>query len=807
MIRNYLKIAFRNMARYRLISFINLLGLTVGLSCCILITLYVANELSYDTHNKDAGNIYRITRSFHNKDGSESLHLSAIAPAFAPRLKTDFPELKHMTRILSNGQTTIRYEDKLFNERNAYFADDQFFDFFTTQVVSGNPATALAEPRSIMLSEEMAQKYFAGADPLNKLVRIDNQYFFKVTGVFKALPATSHLHPEILLSFSTLKDSTIYGERRLNSSWSNNAFHTYVKLPDPSTLQRIQSQFPSFIDRHMGKDVPPDVIISKFTKLYFQKLTDIHLHSQLDDEIEANGDIKRVYIFSCIALFILIIACINYMNLSTARSIVRSREIGIRKAIGAQRRELIFQFLSESVLIAFLSLCAAVILSLAALPPINEISGQQLSISGLADWRIIGGFLLMSFVAGIVSGIYPALFMSAFNTVKVLKGVFRVENRGMSFRKVLVVSQFAISIVLIVATIVVFRQLDFMKNTSLGYDKEHVITTSYNQGLISNFESFRNRLMENPAIANVGRSSRIPTGRLLDDLGVVSVPSGDTMKVVNDAAVKFVSIDHEFIPTFGIKLEAGRNYSRSFASDSSNYILNEAAARVIGWKTPEEAVGRQIRYGGVTGRVIGVVSDFHFESMHERILPLLFNYGGATGYGNISYRTHNVASAINTLEKVWKEFMPDTPLQYFFMNDNVAQLYQSEQQQGRLFTGFAMVAILIACLGLFGLSAFTISQRVKEIGVRKVLGASIAEIVSLLSQDFLKLVLIATLIGLPVAWLMMNSWLQDFAYRIDVPWWALLLSPIAALLIAFLTISSQAIKAAGTNPVKSLRIE
>ncbi len=815
MIKNYLIIALRNLRKYKVTSFINIFGLTVGLTCCLLILAYVINELSYDKFNPKAGQIYRVTRSFLNQDGEENLHLSSVAPPFGPLLQHEFPDIEKMTRLLPDGIAAIKYKDKLFNETNVYFADENMFDFFPVPLVEGNPNTALTEPNSILLTEEMATKYFGSEDPMNKLIRADNQPLLKVTGVYEAFPANSHIHPDMLMSFSTLKDSTIYGEKQLETNFGNNAFYTYLMFPKNYPVNKIAAQFPAFIDKVMpipsgpGVVLPPGFKQSKFTKLFFQKLTDIHLQSHLDDEAEPNGDITRVYIFSAIALFILLIACINYMNLSTARSVLRAREIGVRKVVGAQRKEIIMQFLSESVLITWVALILAFGFTWLLLQPVNNLSGQHISISTLITPQIIIPLLVLPFVVGIISGIYPALFMSSFKPVSVLKGVIKAGTGSISFRQVLVVFQFGISIVLIIATTVVFQQISYMQNTSLGYNREHVITMPYASALNNQFETFRSNVLRDASVVNMGRSSRIPTGRLLDDQGA-SVMSGDSLKPVN-AALKYITADYNFIPTYGIEMAAGRNFSNQYATDSSNYIINETAVQMLGWKSPQKAIGQVLQYGNVKGKIIGVTKDFHFESMHQIIVPLVLLVPSANngGFGNLSIklRGNNIESAINGIKKQWEAFLPETPFQYTFFDERFARLYKSETQQGSLFTIFSFIAIFIACLGLFGLSAFIITQRIKEIGIRKVLGASASEIVRVLSIDFLKLVAVSAVIALPVAAFVMNKWLQDFAYRIHMAWWVFLMAGVLAALIALITISFQAIKAALSNPVKSLRTE
>jgi putative ABC transport system permease protein len=811
MIRNYFKIAWRNLMKYRFISFINLFGLTVGLTCCLLITTYIINELSYDRYNKNAENIYRVTRSFNSAEGVVSLNLSTVSPPFGYYFPTDFPEIKKMTRLLNNGSTPLKYKDKLINEPEVYFADENLFDVFTLDVLQGNQKTALKEPFSVMLSEEAAKRFFGNEDPMNKVLKANNQFDVKVTGIYKGFPANSHMHPGILVSFSTLNDPAVYGAENMRTNWGNNSFFTFLLLPDHYDLNRMIARFPAFVDRRMDhKDYNGD-LPSKYTKLGLQKLTDIHLKSHTDYEAEPNGDISRVYIFSIIALFILIIACINYMNLSTARSALRAREIGIRKVIGARKKEIIFQFLSESVLISWAAILISFTLLYFTLPWLNKLSSQQLSMNILLKWQILIPVFLAPFVVGILAGIYPALFMSSFQPVKTLKGLIKVGSGNISFRKVLVVAQFTISIVLIITTVIVFQQLRYMQETSLGYDKEHLITMPYNNAINTSYESFRNELLRNPEIKNVARSSRIPTGRLLDAMGA-STLSGDSMRPIT-ADIKFVATDYDFIPTYGIGVKAGRNFSRSYGTDTSNFILNEAAVSAIGWKSPREAVGRDFKYGQNQGKVIGVIGDFHFESLRQKIVPIVLMNPATTPdqsfFNSLSIKVSgkNIQGTIAAVEKTWTKYLPEIPCQYTFLDENFTKLYESEQRQGTIFTVFACIAIFIACLGLFGLSAFAITQRIKEIGVRKVLGASVDSIVTLLSKDFLKLVLVAAIIAFPLAWYAMTRWLQDFAYRISIHWWVFVLSAVVAVIVALATVSFHAIKAAVANPVNSLRSE
>jgi putative ABC transport system permease protein len=811
MLKNYLKIAFRNLSKYKFISFINLFGLTVGLTCCLLILTYILHESSYDRYNTKADRIWRVTRSFNTKEAIVSLHLGAVAPPFGPLLKNDFPDIQQVTRILPDGTTAFHYGDKIFNEKDGYFAENNIFSVFDINLTEGDRHTTLNDPYSMIITRDMARKYFGEADPINKMVRLDNRINFRITGIFEPLPENSHFHPHYLMSFNTLKDSAIYGEKNLEHNWGNNAFFTYLLLPENYPAKSIEAGFPAFLDRRMEENYGAGSKASQFTKLYLQRLTDIHLRSHLDEEMEQNGDISRVYVFGAIALFILLIACINYMNLSTARSTLRAKEIGIRKVSGAGRPELISQFLCESVLIGYLAFVMAAVLTFLLLPSINDLTGLHLSIYSLLQTPVLIPILLTPVLVGLLSGAYPALFLSSFQPVKVLKGLFKAGSNTASFRKILVVAQFSISIVLIISTVIVFQQLHYMQSTSLGFNKEHIVTMEYNPALDKNYEAFRSTLLENSHILAATRSSRIPSGRLLDEQGA-STESGDSLRPV-DADIKYVAVDHDFLKTYGIPIVAGRDYSRSYATDTNNFILNVAAANVLGMRDPQKLVGRNFSYAGSKGKVIGIMGDFNFESMHQQIIPMIFliptaSYGGNTGFHlSVKLTGSDIGGSVAWIEKTWKQYLPEVPFEYTFLDEKFGELYKAEQQQGSLFTIFSGIAIFIACLGLFGLSAFTITQRIKEIGVRRVLGASTSSIVQLLSGDFLKLVAIAACIAFPIAWYAMRTWLGDFAYRISIQWWVFLTAGFLAAFIALATISFQAVRAALANPVKALRSE
>ena len=807
MIRNYFTTAIRNLLKHKFISGINLFGLTIGFSCCLLITAYVLQELSYDRYNKNAGDIYRITRTFNNQQGVVSLTLATVSPPFGYYLPSEFPEIKNMTRLVDMGQAPLRYQEKMLNEDHLWFGDEHFFEVFTANLQKGDPKTALANPYSVVMTRETARKYFGEEDPINKIIRLNNQLNLKVTGIYEALPSNAHMHPGLLVSFNTLRDSAIYGEKQLQTNWGNNSFFTYLQLPPGVDPKKIEARFPAFLDKHMadqyGGGKPSD-----FTKLSLQKLTDIHLYSHTDYEAEANSDIRRVYIFSAVAFFILLIACINYMNLATARASLRAREIGVRKVIGAGKKELILQFLGESVLISMLAVLLAIGIFVLAVPLLNELTGQQISRSIVLQWPVMTTLIVAPVIVGVLSGIYPALFMSGFQPIKTLKGLIKTGKGGLTLRKALVVGQFTISIILIITTAVVYRQLKYMQEKSLGFNREHVAYMTYPNSLGPQFESFKHELLSNAACLSAGRSSRIPSDRLLDDMGAATL-SGDSMKPSN-TDIKYVAADEGFLETYGLRMVAGRNFSKEFGTDSSGFIINATAAKALGW-TETNAVGKAFKYGLVRGRIIGVVNDFNFESLHQSIVPMVFLLSPSNGnqYNVVSVRVNGnqVNNALQHIEAVWKKYLPEQPFQSAFVDDKFSKLYHTEQLQGSLFTIFAGIAIFIACLGLLGLSAFSINQRVKEIGIRKVLGASTGSIVQLLSKEFLMLVLIAAVFAIPVAWWAMHQWLQDFAYRSGIPWWILVLAALIAAIVALGTISVQAIKAALANPVQSLRSE
>jgi len=800
MFRNYLKIAFRNLLKYKSFSFINISGVAIGLACFLLLAIYVKDELSYDRFNTNADRIYRLSRTFLSKDGTASLRLGHAAPPFGPLIKQDFPEVEQVVRLLETGGL-VRYGEHVFNEENMFAAEPNLFKVFTFKVLNGNPDKALENPFSIMFSRPMAEKYFGKENPMGKTVRFDDQLDYTVTGVFEPLPAQSQFHPEFLVSFSTLNDNRVYGAEGLRTNWGNNSFSTFLLLPKNYDPQKLVKAFPAFQNKHV------DPKASTWSVLDLMKLTDIHLYSHLDSEIEANGDIQYVYLFSAIAIFILFIACINYMNLATAKSATRGKEVGMRKVIGAERSQLIKQFLSESILLVTVSVILAVILVVFCLPALNNFTQKQLNFKALLDPVFLAVLVSITLFTGVIAGSYPAFFMTSFQPISVLKGQIASALKNGKLRQTLVVVQFAIAVVLIISTAVVYNQMRYIQNYNLGYSKDQVVLLRTADDSATNFESIKQQLKANSNILEVGRSSRIPSGRLLDSWEAY-VMKGDSMAPA-DINIKSLSVDEDFIPAYQIKMAAGRNFSREYSTDkTSGFILNETAVKLLGWKNPADAIGNQFGYGEVRGQIIGVTKDYHFESLHQKVAPIVMFYQpGRQNWVSVRVSGGNLKQAISHIESVWKNQFPGRPYQYEFLDQRFGKLYAREQTQQMLFGVFAGIAIFISCLGLLGLSMFMAELRTKEIGVRKVLGASVASIVSLLSQDFLKLVLIAIVIASPIAWYAMHSWLQDFAYHTEINWWVFVLAGVISTGIALFTVSFQSIKAALMNPVKSLKSE
>lgn len=819
MIRNYLKVAIRSIFRNKLTAFINIAGLALAMTCCILIYLFVVDELRYDRYHTKADRIYRVTRNFLSKDGVPNLHLANVAPPIGPLLKNDFGEIEVMARTI-NYSLNISLEQngelvKNFVENEIFIVEPDLFKIFDIEVLSGDPAKALERPLTVMLSEAYAHKYFGTQDVIGKRLRVNNQLDLEVTGTYKSFPAQSHWHPSMLVSFSTFEDDAIYGRRALETNWGNNAFGTYLLLEEGADPKKIEAGLPDFMERHFAPfakanwGAAPDFKASKATTLFLQKLTDIHLYSHLDDELEVNGNINNVQMMSVIGVFIILIACFNFINLSTARATKRSKEVGLRKVVGAFKSQLVSQYLSESVLISFFALILAAGLAVVSVSWLNSFTGKTLSLNPITHWPLYIGLIGFAAVVGILAGLYPAFVISGFKPAMVLKGQpGSAKGKGL-VRKTLVVAQFSISIILLIATAITFLQLDFLNTRTLGYDKDQVVVFSYYSDDLSNrYEAFYNELLKSSTIQNACRSSRIPTGRLLDSSGPPLITKGDSL-VNSTVTTKYVAIDEEFFRTYGMEMAAGRDLSRDITNDDSlSFIINETAARAYGWKNPTDGLDKEFSYANIRGKLVGVVKDFHFESLHQSIIPIVF-FSRPGIFSDLSIRitAGQTQQGLAHLEKVWKEFLPARPFNYNFVSEDYQRLYLEEQKQNQLFTIFSGLAIFIACLGLFGLATFNTLQRVKEIGIRKVLGASVPSILALLSKEIVMLIVVANLIAWPMAWYFMQQWLDSFAYHIDMSLAVYLLAAMAAILLALITVSSQTVKAAMTNPSNTLRYE
>ncbi len=818
MLLNYIKVALRALFRNKLTAFINIVGLALAMAAAVLIYLFVSDELSYDRYHSNADRTYRSTRVFYDRDGNARLHLSSVAPPFGPLLKNDFGEIELMARTLQYGAVVGLEKDgelNSFTENDVFLAEPDLFKIFDIHIKSGDPAKDFKRPFTVMLSEETALRYFNDLNVVGKRLRFDNSLDLEVTGVYEDFPPQTHWHPDFLVSFVTLEDDNIYGRKGLETNWGNNSFSTYLLLAEGTDPKKMVAQFPDFIDKHYGTyakanfGVPDNFVASKTTELTLQKVTDVHLRSHLDDEIEVNGNINNVYMMSVIGVFIVLIACFNFINLSTARATKRAKEVGLRKVVGAFKNQLILQYLSESILIALFSLTLSLVIAFFAIEWLNQFTGKQLVLDLLTNWKLSLGLVGFAVFVGTLAGIYPAFVVSGFKPALVLKGHQGSAKGKGGLRRTLVVAQFSISIVLIIATAITFQQLNYMNTRDLGYDRSQVITLTYYGILAQQYDAFYNEMLVHQTIKNVGRSSRIPTGRLLDSQGNAVAMKGDSL-IDTGVNLKYVSVDQEFFDTYGVEVVAGRNFSKEIPTDDSlAYLINEAAVRAIGWKTNDEGIDKDFSYGGTKGKLIGVVKDFHFESLHQEVAPMIFipiNQGGAN-YLAVKINGKDVQQGIAHLETLWKKMLPGRPFEYQFMDDRYARLYEAEQKEGTLFTIFSGLAIFIACLGLFGLATFNTLQRIKEIGIRKVLGASVPSILTLLSREIVMLIIAANLVAWPVAWYFMNQWLHSFAYHIDMSILAYVVSALASIAIALITVSAQTIKAAMTNPANTLRYE
>ncbi|WP_254561282.1 ABC transporter permease [Dyadobacter diqingensis] len=789
MIRNYFVTAFRYLWKQKGFSIINLIGLSIGLCVCYFALSFVAFELSYDSYHEKSDRIYRLVTDVETPNGKDYLSTTAT---MAPAIQEAFPEVQSAARIFLD-YLIIQKDQEHYGEEKIAYADSSIFSVFTFPLLSGNPHTVLKAPYSIVLSETAAQRYFGNKNPLGKTLRINGKEPAQVTGVMKDIPQNSHFRVDMLVSMSTLGEEWMHNSKRF-------FFYTYLLLPEGYDPAKLTAKLPDFVKTHIDQKA------GKYS-LALEPLKSVYLDGKPRGSKSGSsvaGNRSHVYIFSFVAAFVLFIACFNFVNLTTALSIQRAKEIGVRKVLGTTRKLLVFQFLVEAVLITLASFVVAVLLCSTLVPFFNDLAGKTISSGIFQNVHYLFALLAAAVLIGVFSGIYPAFFLSRFQPVSTLKGGFVSATQGIAFRKVLVVAQFSISIILIVATIVVYQQLHFMQNQELGFKKEHnlVIDFQYDGQVVDHYESLKDKLTGLPGVTAASISSSIP-GRSNHLFPTKIENIGNEMQEFQSDTY---FVDYDFLKQFQISVTAGRAFSKEFATDLREAILiNETAVKSLGFSDPSQVIGKRFSQLSANGLVIGVVKDFHFRSFQEAVQPLTLRVAPSFfTFLTLNVSSQNMPESIKMIESKWKEFVPDLPLVYFFADEAYNNQYRDEQRFGKLFICFATLAILISCLGLLGLSAFSITQRTREVGVRKVMGASVGGIVKLLSVDFIKLVFVSTLIAIPVAWFGMDRWLRDFAYRIDMPWWAFIAAGFIAVVIAVATVSFQAIKAALMNPVKSL---
>jgi putative ABC transport system permease protein len=806
MLRNYLKTAFRNLWRFKGYTAINILGMAIGMACVILILLYVQSETNFDTFHPNESQLYRVNIQITNPQTGD-ISQRAIGPyRMADELAADFPDFEYVARLAPQGQEQIEYQNQRFEQENFAFADPEILQMLHFPLVEGNKETALEDPFSVVMTVSAAQKYFGDEDPMGKIIRIRDRDF-SVSGLMEEIPENTQFGYEMLASMNCA-DQVF--SRIVLENWGEGYCTTLAMLQKGKTAELYEERLARFTEEKLvdWRAASPRFIL--------QPLSEVYLHSTDIASFESGGDITYVYAFSSIAIFILIIACINFMNLATARSSLRAKEVGVRKVFGANRSQLVRQFLSESIILAITALFLAVLMAEFAMPYFQDLSGKENLALSLSNWPLLIGLLSITLFVGVIAGSYPALILSAFKPVTVFSGNASSGLKGGGLRKILVSFQFATSIFLIIVTGIVYKQLQYSKNIKLGFDKEQVIIIGGTPiSLRENYEQFRTELMKNPQVVNSAGSSRVPPGRLSSSL--TTRPEG----VPEDQrqGMQTVWTDFDFIETLGLEMAAGRSFSRDFPTDArEGFIINEAAVKELGW-TNESAINKT--FGSMEiddwnagqwvprdGRVIGVLKNFHFESLKNRIVPTVYFVAPYMAWNYvIRLRGERLQETIAHVEKTWNQFNPDQPFEYTFMDENFARLYQTEERQGTIFAIFAVLAIMIACLGLVGLTSFTAERKKKEIGIRKVLGASSFNLVVMLSREFTILVLISFAIAAPVAWYVMDGWLQEFAYRSPIGIMLFAFSGLAAVLIAWLTAGVQTARAASMNPVGALRDE
>ena len=798
MLKNYIKVALRAMRKQTVYSVINVAGLSIGIACCCFIFLYVQDEFSYDQYHANADRIVRIAEDL--KTSSETLYQATSSPPMGAAFVNDFPEVLDKVRFTSTSGL-FQYQDRRFQEDNLFFADSSVFEVFSFELLQGNPKTALVAPWSLVLTEAAARKYFDDESPLGQTLTDEDNNTFTITGIMAEVPRNSHFTFDGLISFSTWE--TFYPDT--DNAWFWNGFYTYLLLEEGTDKTVLEAKVPDFIERHMGEQSRQ--IGMGYEMLPLIPLTDIHLTSHRTWELATNGNRLYLYIFSAVAVFILLIACINFMNLATARSAERAKEVGLRKVVGAKRVQLTGQFLSESFLMTVLAMLLALGLCWVLMPFFNTLTEKSLGLGSLLN-RTNGTWLIgVVLVVGVVAGGYPALVLSGFRPVRVLKGQFRSTDQGALLRKGLVVFQFAVSMILIVGTAVVMQQLSYLQAQNLGFTQEQMLVLNYNYDdeVQRHAEAIKQTFLTHPGVVRAATSMTTPGTEPTNLFTRVEIDEGDE----REANLNYYPVDFDFIDTYDLEVLAGRGFSRDFPTDTlESIVINEAMLAHFGWATPEEALEKKFIRGRSTMKVIGVVRDFNYRSLREHVQPLgLFIGPGWTRYLSLRLRTDALQSTMAAIEHQWEALVPQRPFDAFFLDDHFNRQYRAEERFAALFRYFAGLGILIACLGLFGLASFTAQQRTKEIGVRKVLGATVGQILVLLSKDFARLVLIAFVVATPVAYFAMDWWLASFAYRADMEAWLFMIAGLLAFVIAGLTVSYQALKAAYANPVEALRYE
>lgn len=795
MIKNYLLIAVKHLKKQKVFSFINILGLTVGITCCFLIYVFILNELSYDNFHKNGRNIYRVMRV--GTDNGDRREIPYLSPPYGPALVNDYPDAVQQSVRIARDNDLISYNNISFNETNIYLTDDNFFRFFDFKLSKGDPATALKDPNSIVLTASAAKKYFGNEDPIGKVLEFNKDQQLKVTGVAENVPANSHLQFDMVIPIELLRPT----QPDWFTNWPNNSLFTYVQLNPAIDAKKLEQRFPAFMDKYMGQYYAASGFKMGLT---IKPLNDIYFATDKLDGSVKHGSKKMVYIFMSIAFLILVIACINFINLATARATDRSKEVGLRKVLGAVRTQLVTQFIMESVLYAIVACILSLGLVKLLMPAYTSLLGYELPAfwSNPLIYAFIAGVIV---IVGILAGSYPALLLSSFKPIESLRGKLRRGNSGAFFRKSLVVFQFSICVLLITCVAIIMSQMNYMKTTDLGFSKEQTMIVRFDNLSISrNKRQFKNALEEIPAVQNVSMMSGEPGG--FHDRYSFEAEANPNEKFL--FSTEFTDLD--FVKTLGAKIIAGRDFSEEFKTDSTQAVLiNRKTAQVLGY-TPEQAVGKWIRNvsrDSLRRTIVGVVEDYHYVSLKEAIGPLVISPGRDRRLALIKIKANQAQAAINSIKKAYVAIAPDYPFEYNFLDERFDQLYRTETRQQTVLSMFSIIAIFIACLGLFGLASYTALKRTKEIGVRKVLGSSVQNICFLLSKDLLKPVLVGTVIAIPVSYYAMNKWLEGFAYRINFEWWMFALAILVAFTIALMTVGIQALKAAVANPVKSLRTE